>query len=307
MSKKDHKSSRKQAGERELAELRAELDRERRRSAALEREVAFLRRSLQDTASDYDQPIRWLRDKHATAKAEQRVIRRAEADRRHGRYTPTVKRSAPSDPKAEAKATERARMEDRMRVSASRRANHYRRRSYFRYMWEAVSDSLPMRILSQLLAYLRRLRLIQTVAGLVVVVLSLVLVTVVSAAALPFLIIGALVLALLALMRSKRQNHLLRQALDGKHLRILIPARGCDPFRENSFFLRQARAMAAEGGVAVLIVTPYALSVRGAGGHGAFFTARREGEDLYLVRRHYFFILRKRVLDVVDSDMTVIY
>ncbi len=174
-------------------------------------------------------------------------------------------------------------------------------------MWEVVSDSLPMRILSQLLAYLRRLRLIQTVAGLVVVVLSLVLVTVVSAAALPFLIIGALVLALLALMRSKRQNHLLRQALDGKHLRILIPARGCDPFRENSFFLRQARAMAAEGGVAVLIVTPYALSVRGAGGHGAFFTARREGEDLYLVRRHYFFILRKRVLDVVDSDMTVIY
>ena len=38
-----------------------------------------------------------------------------------------------------------------------------------------------------------------------------------------------------------------------------------------------------------------------------YFTARQEGNDLYIVRCHYYFILRRRVLDVLDPHMTVIY
>ena len=64
--------------------------------------------------------------------------------------------------------------------------------------------------------------------------------------------------------------------------------------------------MAADG-VAVLVVSPYPLSSRGLGGKGGFFTARREAEGLYLVRRHYFFMLRKRVLDALEQDITVVY
>ena len=35
--------------------------------------------------------------------------------------------------------------------------------------------------------------------------------------------------------------------------------------------------------------------------------ARREAENLYVVRRHYFFTLRRRVLDRLDGEITVVY
>jgi hypothetical protein len=65
--------------------------------------------------------------------------------------------------------------------------------------------------------------------------------------------------------------------------------------------------MAAEEGVTVIVVTPYTVSGRGLGGRGRFFTARREADHLYVVRRHYFFTLRRRVLDRLDGEITVVY
>ena len=59
--------------------------------------------------------------------------------------------------------------------------------------------------------------------------------------------------------------------------------------------------------MAVLVVSPYPVSPRGLGGKGSFFTARKEAEGIYLVRRHYFFMLRKRVLDAMGQNITMIY
>ena len=51
----------------------------------------------------------------------------------------------------------------------------------------------------------------------------------------------------------------------------------------------------------------YAFMARRAPGNSPASTARKEADTLYLVRSHYFFTLRRRVLDRLDSDVTVIY
>ncbi len=256
------------SSEDELLSLREELECERRRTAALERELSSLKRELKDT-ENRDKPLR-------------SPLRRRSSD--------------------DASNRKRVRMQD----SAARRAQHYRRGSFVRYAYESVMDSLPVRILAQLWAYLRRLRIVQFVLTLAPAIVAVVLVSVLSAAALPFLILGTALMAMLGGLRAKRQNRRLRQALDGKHIRVLIPARVTDPLR-HIFFMENARAMATDENTAVLIVSPYSFSSRGINGRGAYLTARQEGENLYLVRRYYYFTLRRRVLDIIDPDMTVMY
>ena len=65
--------------------------------------------------------------------------------------------------------------------------------------------------------------------------------------------------------------------------------------------------MASEEGVAVLVVSPYLISRRGLGGTGGFLTARKEGEEVFLLRRHYYFLMRQRVLDSFAGEVTVVY
>lgn len=266
MSQHTHKKSRRtRATERELSRLQSELRAERRRTAALEREVAELRRQLQATSAE-------LTD---------RPLRRL----RH-----------------RVKGTDR---EALLMEAAGRRAHHYRKGSFLRYLWETVMESAPVQVLAKLIRYLRRIRAVQLILTVLLALGAVVTVAVVSAAFLPFLLAGTALLAMLALMRSRRMNRILKKELSGKRVRVLVPPRGQSP-DGSSFFARNARAMAADG-VAVVVVSPYLLSRRGLGGKGGFFTARCEAPGLYLVRRHYFFILRRRVLDAMEQDLTMIY
>lgn len=189
---------------------------------------------------------------------------------------------------------------------ANQRAHHYRKGSFLRYLWESIMESAPVQLLSKLIQYLRRIRAIQLILTILLTLAAVVTVAVVSAAVLPFLFFGTALLAMLALMRSRRMNRILRKELTDRRIRIMIPPRGT-AFLPDSFFLRNANAMASEIGVTVIVVTPYLMSNRGLRRKGSFFTAHKEIDNLYFVRRHYFFILRRRVLDTLDSDITVIY
>lgn len=196
--------------------------------------------------------------------------------------------------------------ESKLLTQASQRAHHYRKSSFLRYLWESVMESVPVRFLAKIIQYLRRIRAVQLILTILLALTAVVTVAVVSAALLPFLFFGAMLLAMLAWIRSRRMNRILRRDLTDRRIRVLIPPRG-KSFSKESFFLRNARAMAAESDVTVIVVTPYLLSGRGFGRRGSFFTARKESDSLYLVRQHYFFILRRRVLDTLNSDITVVY
>ncbi len=251
--------------DRVIARLRSELAAERRRTAKLEREVSDLQRKLQAQA----------------VTEQERPLRRL---------------------KQKARGTHK---EIRLLEEANRRAHHYRKSSFLRYLWESVMESAPVQVLSKLIQYLRRVRAVQLILTILLALGAVLTVAVVSAAVLPFLFFGTALLTMLGLLRSRRMDRILKKELTGRRIRIMVPPRG-GSLKNGSFFIRNAHAMAADGAT-VIVVTPYPISRRGLGGHGHFFTARKEADGLYLVRRHYFFILRRRVLDALDGEITVIY
>ncbi len=193
-----------------------------------------------------------------------------------------------------------------LRDASSRRASRYRKNSFLRYLWEAVMESPLIVFMAKLLQYFRRIRVLQIMLSIVTAVVALAAVAVLSAAMLPFLLFGTALLTMAAALRSRHMNGRLRRELAGMRIRILIPA-GRNAFSKNAFFIRNARSMAVEEEVAVVVVSPFLLSTKGFGGRGAYFTARKEGERLFVVRKHYFFFLRRRVLDTLDGDITVVY
>lgn len=260
-------SSPKRKGKEEsLRRLRSELAYERRERARLERELADLRRELTHRQG-------------------------AESD------SPLLRLRRP----AREKNTDR-----RLLDQANRRAHHYRKKTFLRYLWESVMESAPIAVMTKLVLYLRRIRVVQIVLSLALTLGAVAAVAVLTAAVLPFLAAGTLLLALLAFLRSHRMNRILRDELGEGRIRVLVPPSKA-ALTEGSFFQANARAMAAEKGVTVLVVSPYLLSARGLGGRGGYFTARKEADGLYLVRKHYFFILRRRVLDTLKCPTTLIY
>ncbi len=200
--------------------------------------------------------------------------------------------------------------EERLLNATNRRAHHHRKSFFILYLVEVIRESAPVLFIMRMLAYLRRVRLVQTIFTLLplimAIIAAIVAVILVSPALLPLLILIIAIPTLLAMLRFRRMNRILKETLSNCHIRVMIPPRG-QAWQENSFFIRNARSMATEENTAILIVTPYLLSKRGLGGQGFFFTARQEADRLYIVRRHYFFLLRRKILDTLSANLTIIY
>ncbi len=185
-------------------------------------------------------------------------------------------------------------------------ARRFAKKSYVRYLIQTVKESTLGLIIRRMSRYLRRLRLIRMVAAIVSAILVALLLSAVFIAVLPFLILFTLSALAAVLFRAEKANRLMKKSLSGKHIRVII-APDTVTFRDNTFLERSAEAMATAPDTAVLVVTPHLFSSRGLGGKGMFFTVRKEQENLYLIRRAYLFILRRRVLDSLDKDITFMY
>ena len=195
---------------------------------------------------------------------------------------------------------------DRLLLNTGRHVRYYRKSSFFRYLIDSFRESAFMRYVTKAKRYLKRVQLLQTLIPILLAVGAMVAVAIVSPLALLILSVAIITPIALVILSFRRANRTLQRELADRRIRIMIPpCKGA--LAPHTFFIRNARAMAAEEGVTVIVVTPYTVSGRGLGGRGRFFTARREAENLYVVRRHYFFTLRRRVLDRLDGEITVVY
>ncbi len=66
---------------------------------------------------------------------------------------------------------------------------------------------------------------------------------------------------------------------------------------------RHAAALSYRG--TVLIVSPYLISSRGAGGRGGYSSMRRESEGVYIIRRRFYFKLRRKMYRLFTAPDTV--
>ncbi len=185
-------------------------------------------------------------------------------------------------------------------------ARRFSKKSYFRYLIQSVKDSALGFYIRRITHYIRRLRLIRTIATILSVVMVTLLLSAFFITLLPVLLICITVTLLAACIRAKEANRIMREALTDRRIRVIILSDKVS-FLGNSFIERSAMAMAQEKDTAVILVSPYLLSSRGPCGKKMFFTVREEVPHLYIVRRGYYFILRRRILDTMSDQVTILY
>ena len=118
--------------------------------------------------------------------------------------------------------------------------------------------------------------------------------TVILLVLLPLAVILMLVLLITAAVKSRRSNRYFAQVLADRRVCVLFNSVEARPF-----FAQHIKQLTAEG-FAVIAVSPYLLLSEGIEGISTkrrfYSTLRCEAPSVYLVRRYYFFSLRRRVL-----------
>ena len=193
----------------------------------------------------------------------------------------------------------------------SRTAHGFSRRSYPRYLFDIVNASSPMRLIKKITLFFRRMRLVRLMGldegdSISAAISATVLLLPMYVIVLPIMLALTGLTAFSSLFFASRMNRRLRAELAGRHLYVFVVSDE-NSLKAGSFFCGNAHMLADQPDCAVLVVSPHNIGTDGLGGKGFYLTARQECPHLYIVRRHYFFNLRRRVLRQTDAHMTVVY
>lgn len=158
------------------------------------------------------------------------------------------------------------------------------------------------RLLSYVFHYITKLIVLAESGVALVASLSVFLV------ALPFLILFAVFSLTAALFGRRNALRELEQKLRGKKVYILFASRE-QIKRDNSssgFFYSNAKDFSKDGS-AVIIVSPFFFSKKGFEKSDFYVNARQESENIYTVRKIFFFILRRKVIEKVTNNYIIIF
>lgn len=178
-----------------------------------------------------------------------------------------------------------------------------RQKSFFAYVWFFVRKASVFRYWQKGLAYFRRFRLIAVSLRIASAVLAfletgalVILTTAVFLIVLPFL--GALMLGILitALLEFRRTDRHLLQLSEGKGVYVLFMTDA-----PSAFFAQNVASLAKKG--IVLIVSPHLILSHGIVKGQFYCTARQECKNVYLIRRYYFFHVKKKLLPLCRTAM----
>ena len=182
------------------------------------------------------------------------------------------------------------------RARSNRRMTHHR--FFFGYAYDLFTHTSLFSHWQNLLAYFRRFRMIALLLRITTLILTVletgalvILTTAVFLVILPVATALMLGILLTALLESRRTNRALLEHTREKSVCVLFMTP-----HENPFLPLNAASLAARGHV-VIILSPYWISPKGLRAKSSFYcTARSESPSVFLVRKYYFFSLRKRVL-----------
>ena len=175
------------------------------------------------------------------------------------------------------------------------------RRGFFQDARDSVLQARPYRLWQSILGYVRKFRMISFILRLTGWILTILqtsalvlLTTAIFFVILPLL--GAVLLGVLftALPDLRRSLRLIRPRISGKRIYIFFGEAG-------DFRTREAHALASEENTAVLVVSPYWIAPKGLGRYRFYVNVRQEGERLFLIRRFFYFSLRKQILKKEDT------
>ena len=173
-----------------------------------------------------------------------------------------------------------------------------RHKHFLSYAWAQFRRTGAYGVWRSTLSYVRKIRVVTIVIRISTIVLTAVqagalvlLSTVLFLIVIPILSAFMLGVLITAQLESRKSNRYLARKLAGKKVYVLFLSK-----QENPFFRANTELLAREPTSAVIIVSPYWLAGKGLRGKRFYCTMRRESSCVFLVRRYYFFRLKKEVL-----------
>lgn len=184
-----------------------------------------------------------------------------------------------------------------LRQQALKNRKLLQHRFFFGYLCDLFKHAPLYAHWQSLLTYFRRFRTVAFILRSLTVVAAVlqtgalvVLTTAVFLVILPLLSVLMLAILLTAWLQSRRTNRHFSKQISEKTVCVLFMS-----LEKNRFLERNAKNLASQGAF-VIIVSPYWIASKGIAGSRFFFTAREEYPNIVLIRRYYFFSLRRQVL-----------
>ncbi len=135
----------------------------------------------------------------------------------------------------------------------------------------------------------------------------IVLFTGTMAIALPLTLIFSYTAIVLSFIFRRRLTSKARAMLKGKRVTVFFPPRS-RAFSASSYFRGMVSDAARDEESLSVVVSPYALLPIGISDKKSFFLAvRTEKERIIIMRSHYFFTFKKKILSKHDKDITFVF
>lgn len=180
-----------------------------------------------------------------------------------------------------------------------------KRRGFFSDLLSVIKEARAYRLWQKILTALRRVRLISLflhIFGWVSTLLQtgtlVILTTVLLFLILPIFLVFLICLAATALIDSRRSIRRLSEHLKDKQVYVFFCANG-------NFGIQNACALASDPHIAVLTISPYWIGAKGLLSNKRYVNMRQDGERLFLIRRYFYFAVRKRILK--NGRTTLVY
>ncbi len=190
----------------------------------------------------------------------------------------------------------------------------FAKKSYISFVWSSLMHTSFFNIYRKILNYVRKYAFITTTLKIVslmfVFVEAIVLIIISTSAFIASILATVLVshiLMLLGLFTRKKQNIRNREILTDKNIVIFFPPKE-RAFDEDSYFKYLVSDSAKDENNISIVVSPYLIKSTGLfTSKKPYHSARCDGDRVLLVRRSYYFTLRKKIIDEVALSVTEIY
>ena len=185
--------------------------------------------------------------------------------------------------------------------------------SYPQYIYSTLRGSSLYRVWMRLLTYFRRFRLASAILR-----ISTSLVTIIETSALllvaatvfvivlPALLLMTVIISITSLICGIRLNRRLSETLGGKRIYVFLPpAQG--EVKPRSVLHATLSQLASDPQNAVFAISPHYFSSKFIEDSTHFFIFKQTPEGVCCIRKYYFFLLRRSVLDKTDTPVRYIF
>ncbi len=185
--------------------------------------------------------------------------------------------------------------------------------NYPKYLYLSLCQSSPYRIWTRIMAYFRRFRFLSfafhAAAQIIAIIETSAILLVASTIFIVMIpvMLGMLVGTLVAaLTRGRALNRYLREELRNKRVFIFFPTSSPAP-GYGSVMHATVEGLAVSRSNVIFVVSPHTVSSCIFGERHMFFMARNAEENVFYIRKFYYFLLRRRVLCDMPERVSVIF